>query len=60
MTVGEDTKTFEEPSDAEKFLMATVPNWKHTKGDNGGTSHAPVQKAIGSAETLQSERSYGS
>lgn len=42
VTVGEETKTFEEPSDVEKFLMATVPNWKHAKGDHGGTSHASV------------------
>ncbi len=36
------TKTFEMPSDAEKFLMTTVPNWKSTRevqGDHNGTNN---------------------
>ncbi len=42
VTVGEETKTFEMPSDTEKFLMTTVPKWKSTRevqGDHNGTNN---------------------
>ncbi len=42
VTVGGETKTFKMPSDAEKFLMTTVTNWKSTRevqGDHNGTNN---------------------